>query len=140
MQPPALGGHCRLKTPILQKPSWSRMAQSSQARHVFLISGKISLVLQLSGNKVAPAPDWKNWAEVPGETPWRSKFQGMSGDAEPRGVSVGSSHLQARHPSRVEQHPSFLLSLCQGARERMSRRGFYGADNPVWCWSCSRSC
>lgn len=69
----------------------------------------------------------------------------MTGDAEPRDVSVGSSRLQARHPTRVEHPPSFLLSLCQGARERMSRRGFHGADSwrgagNLMCWSSSKSC
>lgn len=29
----------------------------------------LSLVLQFSTDKAAPAPDWKNWAVVPGENP-----------------------------------------------------------------------
>lgn len=73
MQPPALGGHCRLKIPILQKSSWSRMVFRAAKPGTYFLSVEnkilLSLVLQFSTDKAAPAPDWKNWAEVPGENP-----------------------------------------------------------------------
>lgn len=67
------------------------------------------------------------WSTLPGRVIW------ILGLPHPGGPWTFATclHLQVRHPTRVEYPPSFLLmlSLCQGARERISKRGSHGADS-----------
>lgn len=50
----------------------------------------------------------------------------MAGDAEPRDVSVGSSHLPARHPTRVEHPPCSAESLSRSQGEDEQERISWG--------------